>query len=308
MTSPPISSAVTEPLTVRNAMTIDVEDYFHVAALASAIRPEDWDRRECRVEDNTRRLLALFAEHDLRATFFVLGWVADRYPTLVREISAAGHEIASHGQSHQLVYHQSPAVFREETARAKGTLEDLLQRPVEGYRAASYSITRQSLWALDILAELGFLWDSSIFPVRHDRYGIPDTPRWPHRLTTPAGHTLIEFPLSTWQFGRYRLPIAGGGYFRLYPYGLSAHGLGRINREGKPFIFYLHPWEIDPAQPRVKVDALSRFRHYNNLDRCEARLRRLLRRFAFTTVRQVLEELELLAPSAQPMRQRAQGV
>lgn len=286
---------------MRNAMTVDVEDYFHVAALASAIRPEDWDQYECRVERNTHRLLEMFAERQIQGTFFVLGWVAERYPALVREIAAAGHEVASHGQTHQLVYRQTPAQFREETARSKQTLEDLVQRPVEGYRAASYSITNQSLWALDVLAELGFVWDSSIFPVRHDRYGIPGTPRWPHRLSTPQGHSLVEFPLTTWQLAGYRLPIAGGGYFRLYPYRLTEHGLSTVNRrDGQPFIFYLHPWEIDPEQPRVKAGALSSFRHYNNLHRCETRLARLLERFSFTTVRQVLEELDLLEPVGAP--------
>ncbi len=283
-----------------NAMTVDVEDYFHVAALASAIDRRDWDRLESRVERNTRRLLDLFAAHQLQATFFVLGWVAERHPQLVREIAAAGHEIASHGYSHQLIYRQQPDEFRQETQRAKALLEDQIQQPVLGYRAASYSITRQSLWALDILADLGFVWDSSIFPVRHDRYGIPGTPRWPHRLQTPSGQTLIEFPLSTWQLGRYRLPIAGGGYFRLYPYGLTRAGLASINRRAqRPFIFYLHPWEIDPGQPRVKTGLLSSFRHYNNLGKCESRLRRLLGDFGFTTVGRVLEALGLLPPAAQ---------
>jgi polysaccharide deacetylase family protein (PEP-CTERM system associated) len=286
---------------MRNAMTVDVEDYFHVAALANSIDPADWERCERRVEANTRRLLDLFDEHRVRITFFVLGWVAERHPQLVREIAGRGHEVASHGYSHQLVYAQTPTQFRRETQRSKQLLEEQIQRPVHGYRAASYSITRASLWALDILAELGFAWDSSIFPVRHDRYGIPDMPRWPHRLRTPAGHELVEFPLSTWQVMRYRLPIAGGGYFRLYPYRLSEYGLGRINaREGRPFIFYLHPWEIDPGQPRVKAGLLSRFRHYNNLHKCEPRLRRLLARFEFTTVGEVLESLELLAPLQSP--------
>jgi polysaccharide deacetylase family protein (PEP-CTERM system associated) len=286
---------------VLNAMTVDVEDYFHVAALASSIDRRDWDRCECRVERNTRRLLELFAEKDLRATFFVLGWVAERYPGLVREIAAAGHEVASHGYSHQLVYRQTPEVFREETQRSKTLLEDQVQRPVEGYRAASYSITRQSLWALDVLAELGFVWDSSIFPVRHDRYGIPGSPRWPHRLETPSGASLIEFPLSTWQVGRYSLPIAGGGYFRLYPYLVTRTGLATINRrDGHPFIFYLHPWEIDPEQPRVKASWLSSFRHYNNLDKCESRLRRLLSDFEFTSVGDVLAREGLLPAADRP--------
>lgn len=283
---------------MRNALTVDVEDYFHVAALASSIRREDWDRLSCRVENNTRRLLDLFDERAVKATFFVLGWVAERYPGLVREIAARGHEVASHGFSHKLVYSQSPAEFREETARSKTLLEDQIQQPVNGYRAASYSITQKSLWALDVLAELGFIWDSSIFPVRHDRYGIPGGSRWPYRLTTPGGGQLVEFPLSTTEVLNYRLPIAGGGYFRLYPYWLSRWGLGRINRrEGQPFIFYLHPWEVDPEQPRVKAGLLSTFRHYNNLHRCEDRLRALLDSFRFTTVETVLEDLQLLPVS-----------
>lgn len=297
---------------VLNALTIDVEDYFHVAALAPSIDRRDWERCESRVERNTQRLLQLFAEHQLQATFFVLGWVAERLPGLVREIAAAGHEIASHGYSHELVYRQTPEVFRQETRRSKELLEDQVQRPVIGYRAASYSITQQSIWALDILAELGFVWDSSIFPVRHDRYGMPQAPRWPHRLQTPAGHSLVEFPLSTWQLGGYRLPIAGGGYFRLYPYPVSRAGLASINRAGQPFIFYLHPWEIDPEQPRVKASWLSSFRHYNNLDQCEPRLRRLLGDFRFTTVGQVLTDLGLLQEQdseagAPPLAQSAAG-
>jgi polysaccharide deacetylase family protein (PEP-CTERM system associated) len=287
---------------VLNALTVDVEDYFHVAALSSSIDREHWDRYECRVEHNTQRLLHLFAEHKTKATFFVLGWVAERYPALVREIAAAGHEIASHGYSHQLVYRQTPEVFRQETQRSKDVLEDQVQQAVLGYRAASYSITQQSLWALDILAELGFVWDSSIFPIRHDRYGIPGASRWPHRLRTPAGYELVEFPLSTWRVGAYRLPIAGGGYFRLYPYALTRKGLASINQDGRPFIFYLHPWEVDPAQPRIKASLASSFRHYNNLSRCEPRLRRLLGDFRFTTVAQVLKRnglLQAAAPSAE---------
>ena len=281
---------------MRNAMTVDVEDWFHVAALAPYVPRAKWDRCECRVERNTRRLLALCELQRLRATFFVLGWVAERYPALVREIAAHGHEVACHGQSHQLVYCQTPDEFREETRRAKRTLEDIVQQPVTGYRAASYSITRRSLWALDVLTEEGFLWDSSIFPIYHDRYGMPDAPRWPYRLTAPNGAELAEFPLTTVQLGRYRLPIAGGGYFRIFPYRLTQWGLRRVNRvEQRPFIFYLHPWEIDPGQPRVKASMAARFRHYTHLDRCERRLERLLGNFRFTAAGDVLAELGLLA-------------
>lgn len=282
---------------IRNALTIDVEDYFQVAALAEAVRRDDWDSMEYRVEANTDRLLGLLDQYNTRATFFTLGWVAERSPELVRRIRAAGHEVASHGYSHQLIYNQTPDVFREETRRSKGILEDILGEPVIGYRAASYSITARSRWALDILAEEGFTWDSSIFPVHHDRYGMPDAPRWPYRLKTDNGHELAEFPLSTLKLPGYTLPIAGGGYFRLFPYWFSQWGLGSINRQGRPFVFYLHPWEVDPEQPRLEVKWLSRFRHYNNLDVCEARLNRLLQRFDFAPMGEVLREAGVLEPA-----------
>lgn len=276
-----------------NALTIDVEDYFQVAALAETIRYEDWPRMEYRVERNTHRILELFERLGVSATFFVLGWVAERSPGLVRDIAKAGHEVASHGYSHQLVYQQTPAVFREETLKSKALLEDQIGGPVHGYRAASYSITAQSRWALDILCDAGFEWDSSIFPVHHDRYGMPGTPDTPYRLRAPNGGILTEFPLSTCRLGGYRLPIAGGGYFRLFPYWFSRWGLGRINREGEPFIFYLHPWEVDPDQPRVRVSLKSRFRHYNNLSRCYGRLERLLGDFRFAPVGEVLGRSQL---------------
>lgn len=285
--------------TIVNALTIDLEDYFHVSALAGSIPRSEWAHRPCRVERNTTRLLELFAAHDVKATWFVLGWVAERYPHLVRRLADAGHEVACHGYSHRLVYEQSPAEFREETIRAKALLEDQAQQPVSGYRAASYSITRDSLWALDILAEAGFRYDSSIFPVRHDRYGIPGFERWPHMLRTPAGHPLVEFPLTTWRVAGVDVPIAGGGYFRLYPYALTRAGLRSVNRrDGQAFIFYLHPWEIDPGQPRVRASRLSTFRHYNNLARCEARLDRLLGDFMFDRVDSVLAGRGFAAPTS----------
>jgi len=283
---------------VINALTIDIEDWFQVSALAGTIARADWPHMGSRVENNTRRLLDLLARKEVRATCFVLGWTAERHPDLVREIAAAGHEVASHGYSHQLVYDQDPATFHEETRRSKAVLEDQIQAPVQGYRAASYSITQSSLWALDVLAQAGFTYDSSIFPVRHDRYGIAGFERWPHTLTTPNGHALVEFPLTTWRpVGRLDVPIAGGGYFRLYPYRLSRRGLRAVNRNGRPFIFYLHPWEIDPGQPRVNAPLLARLRHYNNLDRCEGRLERLLDDFAFAPVREVLQRADLPAGS-----------
>jgi len=274
------------------AMTVDVEDYFHVSAFEGVIAPESWSQWPSTVERNTRRLLELFDETGIKATFFVLGWVAEHYPALIREIQQQGHEIASHGYSHRLVYRQSPAVFREETLRSKQLLEDIAQTPVRGYRAASYSITKASLWALDILAELGFQWDSSIFPVYHDRYGMPDSPTRPYRITTAAGADILEFPLTTARLFGYRMPAAGGGYFRLYPYWLSRWLLERARAQQQTAIFYLHPWEIDAAQPRVPgASRLSRFRHYNNLERCLPRLRRLMRDFKFGTVHDTLQAL-----------------
>lgn len=293
------------PRKIVHAMTVDVEDYFHVSAFSKVIKPHDWQRWPTTVEQNTRRLLDLFDEVNIKATFFVLGWVAERYANLIREIAARGHEIASHGYSHQLVYKQSPEEFRAETARSKQLLEELVQRPVQGYRAASYSITRQSLWAIDILAELGFTWDSSIFPVYHDRYGIPDSPTTPYLLQAANGATLLEFPLTTAQLGNYRMPAAGGGYFRLYPYALSRALFRRATRNSAtPAIFYLHPWEIDPDQPRVSgAGLLSNFRHYNNLDRCLPRLRAMLGDFPFGTVSDSLASVDMTGQS--PVRLKA---
>ncbi len=279
-----------------NALTIDVEDYFQVDALSSAISPDEWENWPRRVEANTDRLLKLFDAHDTRATFFILGWIAERHPELVRRIHAAGHEIASHGYSHQRVYRQQPDVFRREAAGSKELLEELTGAPVYGYRAASYSITPSSRWALDILAELGYQWDSSLFPVRHDVYGMPGTPRHPYDLVTDEGRQLVEFPLSTKRLAGQTIPISGGGYFRLFPYWFSRWALNNCNREGQPFIFYLHPWEVDPEQPRVAgVGWKSRFRHYNNLRRTLPRLERLLGHFRFTTVTQVLQQQGLVS-------------
>ncbi|HED36450.1 MAG TPA: DUF3473 domain-containing protein [Gammaproteobacteria bacterium] len=280
-------------MTILNALTVDVEDYFQVSAFAKNVNQNDWDKFPMRVERNTRLLMDLFDDAQVKATFFVLGWVAERNKGLISEIAERGHEVASHGYSHQLVYNQKPEVFREETIRSKALLEDIVQAPVRGYRAASYSITKDSLWALDILAEAGFDYDSSIFPVRHDRYGIPGAEEVPHVLKTPKGHSLVEFPLSTARIFNYKLPVAGGGYFRLYPYGLTRAGLRQVNSRQQPFIFYLHPWEVDPEQPKIETTWFSRFRHYNNLDKCESRLQRLMKDFKFTTTWQVLDSLGL---------------
>ncbi len=279
-----------------NAFTVDVEDYFHVAALSSAIARDSWGSRELRVEANVERLLTILADHSVQATFFVLGWLAERTPALVRRIAEAGHEIACHGYSHQLVYRQSPPEFREETVRAKAFLEDTIGHAVHGYRAASFSVTRQSLWALDVLIDAGFRYDSSIFPIHHDLYGLPGATPEPHRVSAPSGRTLAEFPMSAASYLGLQVPVSGGGYFRILPYWLTHAGLKQINeRRGRPFAFYLHPWELDTGQPRIKVGAFSRFRHYTNLSRCEARLRRLLKDFEFTSMHAALEQRGLLS-------------
>ncbi|MEJ2756744.1 MAG: DUF3473 domain-containing protein, partial [Gammaproteobacteria bacterium] len=279
---------------MKHALTIDVEDYFHVAALAKQFPLGTWDDQPLRVINNTYRLLDLLGERGIKATFFVLGWVAKRAPEMVRRIHDEGHEVASHGYSHQLIYSQTPDVFRQETVRSKTLLEDQIGSAVNGYRAASYSITRKNLWALDILAESNFTYDSSIFPVYHDRYGIPDSPCRPYQLITSKGHDIIEFPITTTQIGPYRLPISGGGYFRIFPYMMTKWGLRRATQQmGTPFVFYLHPWEIDPHQPRIKTSVLSRFRHYTNLSRCENRLRSLTSDFVFTTMTEALNQCKL---------------
>jgi polysaccharide deacetylase family protein (PEP-CTERM system associated) len=278
-----------------NAFTVDVEDYFQVAAFASQVAVESWPSREYRAERNTEKVLELLESRGIRATFFVLGWVAERSPLLVRRIATAGHEIASHGYSHQLIYQQTPQVFREETVRSKKLLEDASGQSVIGYRAASFSITRESLWALDTLVELGFRYDSSVFPIHHDRYGIPGAPSAPGVIHAPAGGKLVEFPMAAARVAGIKLPVSGGGYFRLLPYWLSCFGLRQINRErGLPFTFYIHPWEIDPQQPRLHGSMVSRFRHYTGLGGCEAKLRRLLADFRFGTMQDVLRERRLL--------------
>lgn len=285
------------PDMLRNAMSVDVEDYFQVAALDSSVKRGDWEDLESRVERNTDRLLQIFSDAEVSATFFVLGWVADRHPHIVRRICEEGHELASHGYSHKLIYKQSREEFAEETRRSKSTLEDISGRQVFGYRAASYSITPKSLWAVDVLVDAGFEYDSSIVPVRHDLYGVPGAKAHPYRLELRDGRSIVEFPPSTISLLGHRLPIGGGGYFRLFPYWFTRWGLRTINeRERMPFTFYLHPWELDPDQPRFEHTSLkSRFRHYTNLDRCEARLLRLLSQFRFTTKQSVLSTVELPA-------------
>jgi polysaccharide deacetylase family protein (PEP-CTERM system associated) len=268
-----------------NILSIDVEDYFHVEAFAGVVDRSKWDTYTCRVEANTRRLLDLLAEKKTHATFFILGWVAERFPGLVREIVAGGHEAACHSYWHRLIYSLSPAEFRSDTKQAKDIIEQAAGVAVSGYRAPSYSITRRSLWALDVLAELGFRYDSSIFPIRHDIYGIPDAPRMPFRAKTAAGGPLVEYPLTTFRMGRQNMPVGGGGYLRIFPFWYTQMGIGRAKREGLPLIVYLHPWEIDPAQPRIAAKLKSRLRHYTNLGKMGLRLRRLLDEMPFTCFR-----------------------
>jgi polysaccharide deacetylase family protein (PEP-CTERM system associated) len=281
-----------------NAMSIDVEDYFHVSVFDGIVPRSAWEAMESRVCRNTERLLDIFDEFGVRSTFFVLGWVAERHPALVKTIARRGHEVASHGYAHRLIYDQTPAAFRDDVRRAKLLLEDASGRPVNGYRAPSYSITPKSLWALDILAEEGYRYDSSIFPIRHDRYGIPVSERQPYRIERNAG-PLVEVPGSTTRVGPLNLPIAGGGYFRILPYGWTRWGIARLNRlEQRPAVFYLHPWEIDPDQPRLHAGRLGRFRHYRNLHRTEERLRQLLTDFRFDTVDAVVAQLRDAVPDA----------
>jgi polysaccharide deacetylase family protein (PEP-CTERM system associated) len=264
-----------------NAMTIDVEDYFHFSVFDGVVPRHRWDGLESRVCANTERILEILDERNVRATFFILGWVAERFPELVRRIAWAGHEIASHGYAHRLVYDQTPAAFRDDVRRAKALLEATASVPVMGFRAPSYSITPRSLWALDVLMEEGYTYDTSIFPIHHDRYGIPLSARHPYWIHRDAG-SILEIPGSTLRWNGMNLPIGGGGYFRLLPYAWTRWGISQLNREEqRPAVFYLHPWEIDPAQPRLHTSTLGRLRHYGRLDRTEQRLRRLLSEFSF---------------------------
>lgn len=277
------------------AFTVDVEDYFQVDAFSDVIPVSAWDAYESRVVPNTVRILDTLDEFKVRGTFFVLGWIARRQAGLVREIARRGHEVASHGMSHQRIVTQTRDVFRQETRDSKRLLEDLIQAPVEGYRAATYSITRESLWALDILTEEGFRYDSSIFPIRHDRYGIPDAKTSPHLLRTPGGNSIVEFPITAASILGINIPVSGGGYFRFLPYAVTRWGLNNVRGDGRSVVFYMHPWEVDPGQPRIPgIRWRSRFRHYLNLQRTVPRLAHLLRDFPFSTMRDCLVREGLL--------------
>ena len=273
-----------------NAMSVDVEDYFQVSAFANRVSRDDWDSFDCRVERNTDRVLAMFADHGARATFFTLGWVAERYPALVRRIVEQGHELASHGHAHFRVYEQTPEAFRSDVRRTKALLEDVGGVAVNGYRAASFSIGGRTPWAFEVLAEEGHTYSSSVYPIRHDHYGVPDAPRFTYR--PDDGCALREIPITTvTAFGR-NLPSGGGGYFRLLPYAFSRWAIRRVNRnDARSTIFYFHPWEIDPEQPRFSdIGARTRFRHYTNLSTMEARLRRALTDFSWDRMDRVFAD------------------
>jgi len=272
----------------RNAMTVDVEEHFQVAAFERQVRRNDWERYPSRVASNTARVLDLFGEHRVHATFFVLGWVAERYPDLIRRMIRDGHELASHGYDHTRATELDRDAFREDVVRTKGILEDAAGTSVRGYRAPSYSIGSRNLWALDVLHEAGHTYSSSIYPIHHDLYGMPEAPRFAFR---PRADSILELPVTTVELAGRNFPAGGGGYFRLLPYGAYCWALRRVNRcDRQPGIFYFHPWEVDPEQPRMAGASLrSRFRHYVNLDTMEARLRRLVSEFEWGRMDEVFD-------------------
>jgi polysaccharide deacetylase family protein (PEP-CTERM system associated) len=276
--------------TPTHCLSFDIEEHFQVSAFASPMRRRHWDVYESRVERNTDAILRLLDHRGFKATFFILGWVAERAPHLVRRLAAGGHEIASHGYGHELITAQDPQVFREDIRRAKGILEDLTGSRVYGYRAPSFSITAETKWALPILVEEGYVYDSSVFPILHDRYGMPGANPQCHQIETVSGK-LWELPPSTVRMGGFRIPVAGGGYFRLFPYPMLRWMLRRIEAEGQSLVVYLHPWELDPAQPRMQGPWLSRFRHYLNLKKTEGRLTAMLNDFEFGPLQAMIPNL-----------------
>lgn len=275
---------------LRNAMTIDVEDYFQVSAFADHIARDSWPSRECRVEANIERILAILEEGGARGTFFTLGWIAERYPGMVKRIVSCGHELASHGYGHLRASDQTREQFLDDVTRSKAILEDIGGAPVLGYRAPSFSIGPANLWALDVLQEAGYRYSSSIYPIAHDHYGMPDAPRFAFYPNGTNG--LLEIPITTVRMMQRNLPAGGGGYFRLLPYVLSRRLMRRVNRtDGQPAIFYFHPWEIDPGQPRIGgIGAKTRFRHYVNLERMDHRIRALTRDFKWDRMDRIFLE------------------
>ncbi len=286
---------------ILNALSVDVEDYFHVEAFAARIHCDDWHSFECRVEKNIDLTLKIFAEHQTLGTFYILGWVAERFPGLVKKIAGAGHEIGCHGQAHQRIHRQSHREFREDVRTARRIIMDQAQKPVYCYRAPSFSIVESTIWALDILAEEGFRIDSSIFPVRHDLYGMPNCDRFPHWRKN-----IFEFPLSTYRKGNVNLGVAGGGYLRLIPYSMTRWAVRKINKEEKqPVMVYFHPWELDPEQPRIPASIRSRLRHYTNLKRMQGKIERLLADFSFSTVSDVCNLLQAYRNPASTQNKQA---
>ena len=273
-----------------HCLSFDVEEHFQVSAFWSEARRQQWSTLESRVQKNTETILGLLAKQRMRATFFVLGWVAERCPGIVRSIAEQGHEVASHGYGHELITGQNPEVFRKDVRKARQILEDIIGKRVYGYRAPSFSITKNTKWAVSVLIEEGYLYDSSIFPVVHDRYGMPDATPTIHLLRTEQG-SIWEVPPSTVKLFGMRLPVAGGGYFRLYPYTVLRTLLKRIEKSGHPLVMYLHPWELDPKQPKMEGTRLSKFRHYLNLHKTEHRLSSLLEDFRFNTIQAALEPI-----------------
>jgi len=270
---------------IKNVISIDLEDWFCVSNLKEVIQFEDWGRQESRIERNTHRIFKLLDTHNIRATFFVLGWIAERFPSLVKDIHSQGHEIATHGYSHQLITGMTPKSFEEDLQRAIDITENITGEKIKGFRAPSFTITPDTLWAIDVLIEAGLKYDSSVFPVSgHPDYGMPDSPLGIHEIKDG----FIEVPLTVAKFATKNIPVSGGGYFRLFPYGFTRNLMKRVNHEGRSVIFYFHPWEIDPEQPRVKLPLIKRFRHYNNLNKTYNRLDRLLTDFNFTTMRDVI--------------------
>lgn len=273
-----------------NALTVDVEDYYMVSAFADIVRFEDWHKYESRVEKNTYALLELLDAHNTKATFFVLGWIAENHRKMVSDIHEAGHEVASHGYNHRLIYDLSPEEFRQDVRTSKRILEAVTGSPVIGYRAASYSIMKKNLWALDILIEEGFRYDSSIFPIHHDRYGFPEAERFPHLIKRESGE-IMEFPPSTYRIVNQNIPVAGGGYLRLFPSTITRRAIRTINKkEKKPVVLYLHPWEIDADQPRLNGRLRSRIRHYLNLKSTMPKLINFLEEFSFRPVSMFLSD------------------
>jgi polysaccharide deacetylase family protein (PEP-CTERM system associated) len=276
---------------MKNALTIDLEDYYHVSAFNDHVPQREWGSRESRVERNTNLLLDLLDESGCKATFFTLGWIADEHPQVVRSVAERGHEVACHSLRHRTVYQMTPDEFREDTRCAKDLLENVSGVRVRGYRAPSFSITKDSLWALTVLAELGFTYDSSIFPVKHANYGVPHASRTPFRVETPAG-SIIEFPLTTLELAGRRSPFGGGAYFRLLPYWYTRWGIRFLNtRENRPACVYLHPWELDPDQPRMSVSLTARLRHYLGLGGTPAKFRSLIKDFEFCPVAALTENI-----------------